>query len=167
MRLFMAIQFSPAVREALLAAQRALCRQGRGIFTQPENLHLTLAFIGETEHVAQAETALAEISCCPFSLTVGGSLGHFGDLWWAGIQADDVLGALAASLQEDLRRRGFSIERRAWRPHVTLVRRWQGPIPAVTVPTAHMEVRRLSLMRSDRTDGRLVYTEVTGRNLHF
>ena len=47
MRLFLAIQLSPAVREALLTAQDALRRQGRGSFPPPENLHLTLAFLGE------------------------------------------------------------------------------------------------------------------------
>ena len=161
MRLFMAIQFSPAVREALLAAQRALCRQGRGIFTQPENLHLTLAFIGETENLEEARAALTGISCRPFSLAVGGPLGHFGDLWWAGIRADNILEELALSLQSDLRARGFSIEARPWRPHITLVRRWRGAAPEVTVPHARMAVRRISLLRSDLTDGKRVYTELS------
>ena len=49
MRLFAAIQLSPAVREALLTAQADLRRQGRGAFPPPENLHLTLAFLGETD----------------------------------------------------------------------------------------------------------------------
>ena len=45
MRLFLAIQLSPAVREALLTAQDALRRQGRGSFPPPENLHLTLCLL--------------------------------------------------------------------------------------------------------------------------
>ena len=52
MRLFLAIQLSPAVREALLTAQDALRRQGRGSFPPPENLHLTLAFLGEAEDLS-------------------------------------------------------------------------------------------------------------------
>ena len=40
MRLFLAIQLSPAVREALFTAQADLRRQGRGSFPPPENLHL-------------------------------------------------------------------------------------------------------------------------------
>ena len=70
MRLFLAIQLSPAVREALLTAQDALRRQGRGSFPPPENLHLTLAFLGEAEDPARARAALAEVSCRPFSLPV-------------------------------------------------------------------------------------------------
>ena len=62
MRLFLAIQLSPAVREALLTAQDALRRQGRGSFPPPENLHLTLAFLGEAEDPARARAALSEVS---------------------------------------------------------------------------------------------------------
>ena len=80
MRLFLAIQLSPAVREALLTAQDALRRQGRGSFPPPENLHLTLAFLGEAEDPTRARAALSEVSCRPFSLAVGGPPGHFGDL---------------------------------------------------------------------------------------
>ena len=75
MRLFLAIQLSPAVREALLTAQDALRRQGRGSFPPPENLHLTLAFLGEAEDPARARAALSEVSCRPFSLAVGGPPG--------------------------------------------------------------------------------------------
>ena len=99
MRLFLAIQLSPAVREALLTAQDALRRQGRGSFPPPENLHLTLAFLGEAEDPARARAALSEVSCRPFSLAVGGPPGHFGDLLWAGVRADPALEELAVSLQ--------------------------------------------------------------------
>ena len=88
MRLFLAIQLSPAVREALLTAQDALRRQGRGSFPPPENLHLTLAFLGETADLAGVRAVLSQVSCRPFSLAVGGPPGHFGDLWWAGVRAD-------------------------------------------------------------------------------
>ena len=48
MRLFIAIRLSDDMRRALLAAQDALRKRGvRGNYTKPENLHLTLAFIGE------------------------------------------------------------------------------------------------------------------------
>lgn len=104
MRLFLAIQLSPAVREALLTAQDALRRQGRGSFPPPENLHLTLAFLGEAEDPTRARAALSEVSCRPFSLAVGGPPGHFGDLLWAGVRADPALEELAVSL----RRRTFA-----------------------------------------------------------
>lgn len=160
MRLFVAIQFSLAVRSALLEAIAALRRQGDGRFTHPENLHLTLAFIGETEDLAGAKAAL-DASCAggPVSLTVGG-LGHFGDLWWTGVRGDPRLEALALHVQKALQAQGFPIEKRAWKPHVTLVRQWRGPRPALTVRETSMRAERVSLMKSERIRGKLTYTEV-------
>ena len=165
MRLFLAIQLSPAVREALLTAQADLRRQGRGSFPPPENLHLTLAFLGETADLPGARAALNAAACRPFTLAVGGTLGHFGDLWWAGVRGDPALEDLALSLQADLRARGFRLEDRPFQPHITLVRRWRGEPPQVTVPRAKMVVRRISLLRSDQIDGKRVYTELSYKSL--
>ena len=160
MRLFVAIRPSPAVRDVLLDAEAALRRQGRGTFTRPENLHLTLAFLGEAESAAPAQAAL-EATCTggAVSLTVGG-LGHFDDIWWAGVRENARLEALALGVQDALRQAGYPVERRPWRPHITLVRRWRGPRPRLTVPDTSMRVERVSLMKSERVEGKLVYTEL-------
>ena len=165
MRLFVAIRFSPAVRAVLLDAVDALRRQGQGTFTRPENLHLTLAFLGEAESAAPAQAAL-EAACTggAFSLTVGG-LGHFDDIWWAGVRENARLEALALGVQDALRQAGYPVERRPWRPHITLVRRWPGPEPHLTVPDPAMQAERVSLMRSERVEGKLVYTEVSAFRL--
>lgn len=166
MRLFVAIRFSPAVEEALWAAVGDLRRRGSGTFTRRENLHLTLAFIGETDRLAEAKSAVGEAAVGgPLRLEAGGPLGRFGDLWWAGIRGGEPLADLAAAVQTALRARGFAIERRSWRPHVTLVRRWRGPAPGTEVAPVVMEADRVSLMRSDRVDGRLTYTEVFSAKL--
>ena len=80
---------------------------------------------------------------------------------WAGVRGDPALEDLALSLQADLRARGFRLEDRPFRPHITLVRRWRGEAPQVTVPHASMVVRRISLLRSDLTDGKRIYTELS------
>lgn len=49
MRLFVAILFPEPVRKALMDTMAQMRAQGaHGNFTRPENLHLTLAFLGET-----------------------------------------------------------------------------------------------------------------------
>ncbi|MFR6095382.1 MAG: RNA 2',3'-cyclic phosphodiesterase [Dysosmobacter welbionis] len=164
MRLFLAIQLSPAVREALLTAQDALRRQGRGSFPPPENLHLTLAFLGEAEDLTRARAALSEVSCRPFSLAVGGPPGHFGDLLWAGVRADPALEELAVSLQADLRSRGFCQEDRPWLPHITLVRRWRARSAGDRPPREHGGPADL-LLRSDQIDGKRIYTELSHKSL--
>lgn len=166
MRLFVAVNFSPQVREALERAVGDLsARVVSGTFTRGENLHLTLAFIGETGAVQAAKDALDELKAAPFPLTLSGA-GRFGDLYWAGIRASKPLGDLAASVQDALRRRGFDIEKRPFKPHITLARRVVAEgLPEIALPDASMTVSRVSLMRSDRIGGRLVYTEIYARNL--
>ena len=86
MRLFCAIPFPPDVRAALAAYQRQLREAGAaGNFTRPENLHLTLAFLGETGAVRPAAKALAAAADRAFPLTLAGS-GRFGDVFWVGVR---------------------------------------------------------------------------------
>ena len=160
MRLFVAIRFSPAVLESLTAAISALRHQGSGTFTRPENLHLTLAFLGETENLDAARRAVDSVcGSGRFSFSVGG-MGCFDDLWWAGVEDSLPLKELALTVQSALRSEGFAIEKRSWKPHITLVRRWRGPKPRVPLSPVSMRAERVSLMKSERIDGKLVYTEL-------
>ena len=57
MRLFIAIRLSRPLVETLKQAQRDMRHQGaEGNFSREENLHLTLAFLGETEDAAGSRT---------------------------------------------------------------------------------------------------------------
>lgn len=166
MRLFAAVHLSGEMKNALLQCQEEMRRQGvSGNFTRPENLHLTLAFIGETERAAEARRALEEIQIPAFSMVLDG-IGRFSDLWWAGIGENASLQELARQTQERLRARGFSIERRPFHPHITLVRQAVSSRPIrVQLPSALTQVESLSLMRSQRVQGRLVYSEVYQKRL--
>jgi len=164
MRLFVAVHFSPEVKTVLLSAIEDLRRQSAGNFTHPENLHLTLAFIGESDRVADAKAALSTVSTVPFELTVG-EAGNFGDLWWAGIDKNPALSALADSVRAELTKRNFDIDPKPFRAHVTLAREVREKEIKLTVPSITMTVSRISLMRSDRINGKLTYTEVFGKAL--
>ena len=159
MRLFAAIPLTEPVRTHLAAVQTELRRRGRGSFPPPENLHLTLAFLGETDREPAARAALEKmVGTGAFSLTVEG-LGRFGDVWWAGVGSCPALDALALGLQASLRQAGFGLEDRAWRPHITLVRRYRlrtEEAPPTLAP-AEMAVRRAGLLASVERDGRRVY----------
>ena len=107
MRLFIAIRLSKAMKEALLDLQRALHARGvRGNFTPEENLHLTLAFIGEYPDAEAVSDALAGVSFTPFTLHLAG-MGCFGDLWWAGLDRSEALGALARRVRHALSEGGY------------------------------------------------------------
>ncbi len=166
MRLFIAINFSDEIKSMLLDATETLKSQVLcGNFTRRENLHLTLAFIGETNRTTDVINCIDSVPASPFTLTFGGS-GRFGDIWWAGIKRSGELAALAENLQNALCGSGFSIEKREFRPHVTLARELKsdGRI-TLYIPPAVMTVNRISLMKSERVHGRLLYTEIYGRNL--
>lgn len=166
MRLFIAVSFSDEIKKLLLDAIEELkSKAACGNFTRRENLHLTLAFIGETNRTADIIRCIDSVSASSFTLTFGGC-GRFGDLRWAGIKRSEELSALAENLQNALREDGFRIEKREFKPHVTLAREVMSDARiTLTIPTANMDVRRISLMKSERVNGRLLYTEIYGRNL--
>lgn len=166
MRLFIAVRFSEEIHDLLLESIASLKAQSlSGSFTSPQNLHLTLAFIGETNRISAIHRAMDEPPAAPFPLTVR-SCGRFGNLWWAGVEDSLVLSRLAAQLQNSLRHVGFSIESRPFKPHITLGRQI---VPrnsiSLTVPPASMMVEKISLMKSERLGGRLTYTPVYERSL--
>ena len=149
MRLFAAVRPAGLSREVLEQAQRDLRRQGRGTFPHPDDLHLTLAFLGETERVDAACAALETLALSGrFSLTAEG-LGSFGDTWWAGTAPCPALEALAASTRRALETAGFSLEKKPFVPHITLARHYRPrDTAAVTVPPVTWEVGKIELLAS-------------------
>ncbi len=160
MRLFIAIQLSDGMKDALLEAQNALYDRGaRGNFTPEENMHLTLAFIGDYPAEEPVLDALSGVSFAPFALTLEG-LGCFGELWWAGLRASAPLEALARRVRRALAEAAIPFDRKRFSPHITLLRRAAGKLPGVPLRPASMTVRRVSLMRSDRGRNGMIYTEL-------
>ncbi|MGI5978991.1 MAG: RNA 2',3'-cyclic phosphodiesterase [Oscillospiraceae bacterium] len=166
MRLFIAVQFSAEIHEKLLAAIDELRAQSlSGNFTRPENLHMTLAFIGESNETAVIRRVLDALPAGAFPITVGGS-GHFGDLYWVGVEKNKTLQKLVRALRDGLREAGIAFDEKPFRPHITIGRQIVSDMPvALTFPETEMTVDRVSLMKSERVNGRLVYTEIYGRKL--
>ena len=164
MRLFLAILLSQPMKDALIDAQNELYDRGvRGSFTSEENLHLTLAFIGEYPDAADVTEALSGLDFSPFELCLEG-MGCFGDLWWAGMQTSEPLAALARRLRRALARSGIPFDRKRFSPHITLLRRARGEVPILRIPPVSMTVEAVSLMRSDRGRNGMIYTELARFN---
>jgi len=172
MRLFIAIQLNDEMKDALVKMQNAMKRQGvTGNFTRRENLHLTLAFIGEYSDPEDVREVMEQVEFDAFALTLDG-VGAFGNLWWAGIGSEgetdgtDALKSVAKRLRRALSDAGIPFDRKKFSPHITLVRKAQsidGRIPSgvlENVPEADMIVDRISLMRSDRGKHGMIYTEL-------
>ena len=159
MRLFIAINLDDKFRDALVEMQESMRRQGiRGNYTRMENLHLTLAFIGEYGDPDAVNEVLASIPLEPSRLALRG-YGSFGNLYWAGLEDNDKLSAYVKRLRRALAEKGIPFDRK-FSPHITLLRQASAGLPRLRVSSAAMEVRRVSLMRSERGKNGMIYTEI-------
>ena len=166
MRLFIAVLLNDETKAALTLAQAAMKKAGvRGRFAPEENLHLTLAFLGEWPDPEGVLDAMETVRFRAFPLRLEG-LGCFGDTWWAGLGESGELAALAGRLRRALADAGIPFDRKRFRAHITLLRRASFPenAPVLAVPEASMTVRRVSLMRSERGKSGMIYTELGGVN---
>ena len=148
-RLFVGIQLPQDVQRVLDtwkgSIQKVLPFQK---WTHPQDVHVTLSFLGD----ASAETAdalsadLRQLAAAAQPLTLHAeSLGVFGppavpSILWAGLTGDlDALAALQREVAGVCARHGFPAEARAYRPHLTLARRYRtaaGPFKRSALATA-------------------------------
>ncbi len=162
MRLFIAIQLNEEMKDALIDLQNQMFEQGvRGNYTSEENLHLTLAFIGEYPDPEAVLDAMQTVTFTPFPLTLSG-FGNFGNLWWAGLENSPALQAVVRRLRRALAEQAIPFDKKSFRPHITLLRKASlaGGAPYVETNNAYMFVDKISLMRSDRGKHGMIYTEV-------
>ena len=161
MRLFIAIELSDEMRLVLKNIQRQMRRQGiSGNFTPEENLHLTLAFIGDYPDPEPVLEVLDEVRMSPVELALNG-YGNFGDLWWVGLQSSEALDSYVRQLRHNLAEAGIPFDRKRFTPHMTLVRRARYILlPELQIPKIRMVADHSSLFRSDRGKHGMIYTEI-------
>ena len=164
MRLFIAITLSDELRSSLTGTMHALKQAGvKGSYVPTQNLHLTLAFIGEVESSAPVREALGGVTFKPFRLSLDG-LGSFGDILWAGAKGSQGLSAAVRAVRGALDAAGIAYDRQKFVPHITLVRRAAGRWQQIPAPRGDMMVRGIALMKSEMKDGKRVYSRVTISN---
>ncbi len=124
-RLFVALALPNPVRAELTA----LCAGLPGArWVPPENLHLTLRFIGELDRsdIPEIDDALSHIAAAPLDVALG-TLGFFGKgrairaLWIKAVRSSALV-ALQARVESRLVRAGCAPETRKFVPHITLAR---------------------------------------------
>lgn len=124
MRLFVAISLPAALRARLAGLQSGL---PGARWVAPDNLHLTLRFIGEVDGLAahDIDAALSEIRAPRFALTFAG-VDRFGGSRtrsiWVGVEENDALAALRVKVEHAVRRAGQAPVGGKYKPHVTLAR---------------------------------------------
>ena len=185
MRLFIAVNFSEEIKRRIKTVQEQIRKETEGgKFSLPENLHLTLVFLGETpeERLTAVKDAMIEalsIDGKPVpSFEIAFSNADFfkrggKELWWLGPETKENNDSLT-SLKElqnhlvvELQKRNFIIDSKPFTAHITLGREIRGSLWPFKTETIIIPVTRLSLMLSRHmpTSGKrntLVYTELAG-----
>ena len=171
MRLFIAINFNDETRLHLLALRDELrSRSVRGNFSLPENLHLTLVFLGECDgkQIALAKAIMNAIRFETFDISIN-HVGCFkrgsGDIWWAGLRENKPLLALQGELTDKLIAEGFTLDRRKYSPHVTLGREVVTDAKPWKITPFGETARAIELMKSERISSKLTHTAIYGKKL--
>lgn len=175
MRTFLAILLEEQAINRLYEGVKALQQYNKqGNFSRKENLHLTLVFIGETNRLNDIKQAMNSVHIDPFQLQMD-CLGRFrrrgGDLYWAGVKHCDPIFSLYHQLCNALKQRGFQLENKDYLPHLTLGREvflsssfsskdWESKFLPIDIL-----VSKVSLMKSERINGTLTYTELYAKSL--
>jgi len=124
-RLFFALWPDDAVRAALRDAQAAMPRRG-GRPVQVEDIHITLAFLGQADAERRAcmEAAAGGVRGVAFELLVDrqGYRPRPRVAWCAPAEIPEPLRDLVWQLNGALAPCGYEPDRRPYRPHVTLFR---------------------------------------------
>jgi 2'-5' RNA ligase len=135
MRLFLGLPIPPELAQALTRLTRAI-ELPKGRWTAPENLHLTLVFLGEVAEptLPLIERELSELTFAPFQLKFT-SLNTFprAGALFAEVESARPLLRLQANVAAGMARCGFAPkdseapEDRPYYPHITLAR-FHGPL---------------------------------------
>jgi 2'-5' RNA ligase len=136
-RLFVALDLPGYHKDAIEAIQRGLPDVR---WTDPDTLHVTLAFIGDVDNgvFKDAMEALSHVHTRPFPLELQG-LGHFpprGPIrqLWVGVRPEPELDRLQRRVARALADVGVKLDKRKFTPHVT-VARFRAPPPIKLPPT--------------------------------
>jgi 2'-5' RNA ligase len=179
LRLFYAIFISPRIAETLARHISQCALSGADVkWVEPQNLHLTLKFIGEVqlerleEIIAAGESAADGVKT--FRVFWEG-FGAFPDfrrprVIWAGMkQGGRAVSEIAERLEDRLAAAGFRKEERAFRPHLTIGRvKSPGGLEELRKATeriqnsriGEMEVSSFSLVKSTLTSRGPIYSVV-------
>jgi len=132
MRLFVALEIpEPPRREVRRRVDAVRDRLPRARWADPDNLHLTLLFLGETAEAdipalaAKLREAFARCPSLDLRLSSGGTFppGRPARVAWVGVEAPEALETLQEEItQGAVDTLGFEPEERGYHPHVTLAR---------------------------------------------
>ena len=174
MRLFIAINFDDDVKKHIIKQRETVKKFSRsGNFTNDDNIHLTIRFIGEADEEDIEYICEAMREACSnfrsFKINIGG-LGFFprGDksIVWTGVEKSKAIEALYMRLERSLGKQGFGRNRQGLSPHITLGREvvlrksYDSVKEEVGEGKVEFNVESVVLMESVRKGPKLIYRPI-------
>jgi 2'-5' RNA ligase len=157
-RVFFGLVPNEETRALLIGATRRAVGAAGGRATAPDNLHLTLAFLGGvTEAQLDKARAVPPLAAAPFTLTLD-RLGFWSRsqiLWIGPTEPTEPLLALERALWGGLAEKRFQRERGRFRPHVTLARGARAA--RAPIRPVRWRIERLTLLESVQDPGGVRY----------
>lgn len=151
-RLYFALWPDTALRQEFTGLATLAADAADGTPLPAENLHLTLAFLGQVSAASVADIVDATRSArfLPFELTLDrlGFWPRSGVAWLAPQPPQAMLEALVDDLWRKLEGLGFCRENRPYRPHVTLCRKVSRGLEKSLQPPIVWSVREFYLVES-------------------
>jgi 2'-5' RNA ligase len=132
-RAFIAIEIPDVVKAKLMALSEELRQCGvKASWVKPENMHLTLRFLGEVSDAQVNELRVRLRQCCVDTPSLDLSMKGVGvfpnpnrpRVLWAGVEAGDAvsLRQLQSQVEKAVRAVGLAPNNKAFHPHITLGR---------------------------------------------
>jgi len=178
MRTFIAIELPSEIKDALASLQTELRRAGADVsWTRPENIHLTLKFLGEVDERRIGEVEKVCVASAaefqPFTLRLN-ETGVFPNarqprILWAGLAGEiEKTVEMRKRLDDGLALIGFEREEKDFRPHLTIgrvksnrkIRELLALAGARQVPALSFVVTEIVLMKSELHPAGALYTPV-------
>ena len=131
-RLFVAVELPDRIREALEAISHGLPGAN---WVRPDNLHLTLRFLGEMDEdeADSVRAQLESVEGSAFCLELCG-LGQFlgsrhAETLWAAVAESEPLTRLRKSVDRAISAAGLNVPKKNFHAHVTVARLRNTPLP--------------------------------------
>jgi len=182
MKTFIALEFDDEFKNRLKSIQNILKEHSyKGRWVNAENFHLTVKFLGETkeDHLEKVDELLESIknnyNTYYYSL---GNLGFFKGnkslrVVWLGLVGDiERLSMMSKCINEKVKVLGYEIEKRIFKPHITLGREITFDVALdilneelTELLKYNFKLNKISLMKSEVIEEKRVYKPIISYKL--
>lgn len=165
MRLFIALNFDAKTLESLCKLQSLLRDNAvEGNYTKIQNLHMTLAFIGEYGNPDDVLDVLEEVQFRTVPLSFSDVYMHR-EMCLLSIARNPGLESYVRRLRRALAEKGIPFDRKNFKPHITLVRKavLKNGLPDNLLKDSGLQktdADMVSLMQSTQGKNGMIYTDL-------